>query len=91
MRDRRHLEDEPDRPAGLVGAEVLHNAAHDARHGIGAPHPEAHGGLAPAELEEAFIYASFVTNAVFWAVLGGLTALVFNWSPIGGKSSAVAT
>lgn len=59
-------------------------------HIIGAPQPEAHGGLAPAELEEAFIYANFVTNAVFWAVLGALTALVFNWSPSGGKSSTVA-
>ena len=59
-------------------------------HIIGAPQPESHGGLAPAELEEAFIYANFVTNAVFWAVLGALTALVFNWSPRGGKSSTVA-
>ena len=59
-------------------------------HVIGAPQPDAHGGLAPAELEHAFIYANFATNAVFWVVLGGLTALVFNWSPRGGGSSTAA-
>ncbi len=47
-------------------------------HVVGAPHPEGgHGGLAPAELEQAFIYASLITNAVFWLALGGMAGLFF--------------
>jgi cobalt transporter subunit CbtA len=47
-------------------------------HIVGAPHPETHEGLAPAELEHAFIYASLVTNAVFWVVLGLLSGYFFD-------------
>lgn len=48
-------------------------------HIVGAPHPEGqHGGLSPAELEQAFIYASLITNGVFWIVLGALTAFLFD-------------
>jgi cobalt transporter subunit CbtA len=47
-------------------------------HIIGAPQPEAHGGLAPAELARSFIYASLVSNGVFWIVLGALTGFLFN-------------
>jgi cobalt transporter subunit CbtA len=47
-------------------------------HLLGAPQPEAHGGLAPAELEQAFIYASLVTNAVYWLVLGALAGYFFD-------------
>ncbi len=47
-------------------------------HIIGAPQPEAHGGLAPADLARNFIYASLVSNGVFWIVLGGLTGFFFN-------------
>ena len=47
-------------------------------HIIGAPQPEAHGGLAPGELARNFIYASLVTNGVFWIVLGALTGFFFN-------------
>jgi cobalt transporter subunit CbtA len=39
-------------------------------HVIGAPHPEAHGGLAPGALAAEFAVASLVTAAVFWVVLG---------------------
>jgi cobalt transporter subunit CbtA len=39
-------------------------------HLIGAPHPEVHESLAPAELQEEFILASLLTNALFWAALG---------------------
>lgn len=39
-------------------------------HLIGAPHPEVHSSLAPAALEQEFILASLLTNALFWAVLG---------------------
>lgn len=42
-------------------------------HIVGAPQPEEHGGLAPADLEQAYIYASLITNAAFWIVLGVLT------------------
>ena len=47
-------------------------------HIVGAPQPDAHGGLAPVELENAFIYASLITNAVFWLVLGVLAGVLFN-------------
>lgn len=47
-------------------------------HVIGAPQPDAHGGLAPAELERSFIYAALVTNGVFWIVLGAFTGYLFN-------------
>ena len=49
-------------------------------HIVGAPHPEEHGGLAPAELAQSFIYASLVSNAVFWVILGGLTGFLFSRS-----------
>jgi cobalt transporter subunit CbtA len=47
-------------------------------HIVGAPQPDAHGGLAPGELEIAFVYASLITNAVFWLVLGVLAGVLFN-------------
>ena len=47
-----------------------------APHIIGAPAPEVHEGLAPVELERAFIGASLASNAVFWLVLGVLTAVL---------------
>ena len=49
-----------------------------APHVVGAPQPEIHGGLAPAELEQAYIYASLITNAVFWIALGVFTGYLFN-------------
>ncbi|OHC24179.1 MAG: cobalt transporter [Pseudomonadales bacterium RIFCSPLOWO2_02_FULL_63_210] len=39
-------------------------------HLIGAPQPEVHASLAPAALEQEFILASLLTNALFWAALG---------------------
>jgi cobalt transporter subunit CbtA len=39
-------------------------------HLIGAPHPEVHASLAPAALEQEFILASLLTNALFWSALG---------------------
>ena len=47
-------------------------------HLFGAPQPEAHGGLAPEELRNAFMYTTLVTNAIFWIVLGILSAYLFN-------------
>ena len=46
-------------------------------HVFGAPQPERHEGLAPAELRTAFVYTSLATNAVFWVALGVLCALFY--------------
>ncbi|WP_296246213.1 CbtA family protein [Pseudomonas sp. UBA4194] len=46
-------------------------------HIIGAPQPEQHGGLAPEALEQQFIVASLVTNAIFWLGLGLISAWLF--------------
>lgn len=42
-------------------------------HAVGAPRPEAHGGLAPDWLARDFVIAALATSFLFWAVLGGLT------------------
>lgn len=47
-------------------------------HIVGAPQPEHHEGLAPAELEQAFVYVSLLANGVFWIVLGATTAYFFD-------------
>ncbi len=47
-------------------------------HLLGAPQPDSHVGLAPPELASAFIYTSLVTNAVFWIVLGAMTAFLYD-------------
>jgi cobalt transporter subunit CbtA len=52
-------------------------------HTIGAPQPEIHGSIAPAELTHSFIVASAFANAVFWLALGGLMGL------FSGKNQAV--
>lgn len=46
-------------------------------HVVGAPHPEVHGGTAPAALAAAFAVVSLVSAALFWAVLGGTSGLLF--------------
>ena len=47
-------------------------------HLIGAPQPEVHESLAPAALAHEFIYASLLTNALFWAALGLASAWFFS-------------
>ncbi len=47
-------------------------------HVVGAPQPESHVGLAPADLEQAFIYASLLGNALFWIVLGLSSGYLFD-------------
>ena len=47
-------------------------------HLIGAPQPEVHSSLAPAALEQEFILASLLTNALFWAVLGLVAAWFYS-------------
>jgi cobalt transporter subunit CbtA len=49
-------------------------------HIIGAPHPERHGGLAPAELMHAFVVAALVSSVIFWAVLGACSGYFFSRS-----------
>ena len=44
-------------------------------HAIGAPQPELHGSVAPAELNATFIAATAFANAVFWLALGGIMGL----------------
>lgn len=39
-------------------------------HLIGAPHPQVQQSLAPAALQKEFIFASLLTNALFWSALG---------------------
>ncbi|MGI9293226.1 MAG: CbtA family protein [Pseudomonadales bacterium] len=56
-------------------------------HLLGAPQPESHGGLAPAELANAFIYTSLLTDAIFWVVLGVASALLYR--RFGRTASAV--
>ena len=46
-------------------------------HIFGAPQPEVHEGLAPQELRTTFHIATLATNAIFWIVLGVLSALFF--------------
>lgn len=46
-------------------------------HLVGAPHPEVAGGSAPESLEEAFVAATLIANAVFWVVLGVAAAIGF--------------
>lgn len=41
-----------------------------APHAIGAPQPEIAGGSAPEAMAHAFVSATLVANALFWAVLG---------------------
>lgn len=47
-------------------------------HVFGSPQPEVHEGLAPDKLRRAFVFTSLATNAIFWIVLGMLSAYFFN-------------
>jgi len=47
-------------------------------HLLGAPQTDHHAGLAPPELASAFVVTSVVTNAVFWIVLGALSAFLYD-------------
>lgn len=48
-----------------------------APHIIGAPKPDAGGGLAPEELEHKFVLIAIASSLVFWLVLGVLTGAFF--------------
>ena len=47
-------------------------------HIFGAPQPEVHHGLAPESLRSAFKIASLATNAVFWIMLGVISAYIYS-------------
>ena len=57
-------------------------------HLLGAPQVDGHAGLAPPELASAFIVTSLVTNAIFWIMLGALTAFLYDRRLAGEKSIA---
>jgi cobalt transporter subunit CbtA len=46
-------------------------------HIIGAPQPEVPSSLSPEELQNQFRYATAWTNALFWLLLGVLSAVLF--------------
>lgn len=56
----------------VVGAVLL-----AVPHVIGAPQPEVHSSLAPEALEHQFIWASLITNALFWSAMGLLSAWLY--------------
>lgn len=60
-----------------VWAAILGVALIVMPHVVGAPQPEAHGGVAPASLSHAFIAASIVTSLLFWLVLGGVAGFFY--------------
>jgi cobalt transporter subunit CbtA len=45
-------------------------------HLVGAPQPDATPTLVPKEFSGAFVRATYVTNAVFWLVIGALVGAV---------------
>ena len=47
-------------------------------HVFGSPQPEVHQGLAPDSLRTVFRIAALATNAVFWIVLGVISAYFYN-------------
>ena len=46
-------------------------------HILGAPHPEAVGSDVPPELASQFVAVSIAVSAMFWAVLGWLSATFY--------------
>jgi cobalt transporter subunit CbtA len=56
----------------LLGAALL-----ALPHLIGAPHPLQGGGSAPAEMRRAFVFASLLSSALLWLVLGGLSGYFY--------------
>ena len=48
-----------------------------APHIVGAPHPEYDGGTAPISLFYSFVQASYISNGVFWLIIGMVSAALF--------------
>ena len=49
-----------------------------APHLVGAPQPEVEASAAPTALAHAFIYATALSNAFFWLLLGALAGALFD-------------
>lgn len=47
-------------------------------HLVGAPQPEVHASLVPEDLKTTFIFTTLAANAMFWIVLGTLSAFLYN-------------
>jgi cobalt transporter subunit CbtA len=59
-------------PLKVLGAVVM-----VVPHVVGAPHPEDIGGSVPPEIAGQFVAASIVVSAIFWVMLGGLSATLY--------------
>ncbi len=59
-----------------------------APHLIGAPQPAVHQALAPETLQQQFVLASALVNLLFWLVLGGASAWLFNRHAQAGEMQA---
>lgn len=46
-------------------------------HIIGAPVPDVHGGTAPLEMFNAYVKATFISNGIFWLILGAISVTLF--------------
>ena len=75
---------QPTRYVKLAGAALI-----VLPHLFGAPQPEVYGGLAPDDLRSAFIFTSLISNAIFWIVLGTLSAYFYN--RIGRRQNELGT
>jgi len=46
-------------------------------HIVGAPVPDVHGGTAPESMFNAYVNATFITNGIFWVILGAISVTLF--------------
>ncbi|NQY95215.1 MAG: CbtA family protein [Campylobacteraceae bacterium] len=46
-------------------------------HVIGAPVPDVHGGTAPEAMFDSYVNATFITNGIFWLILGAISVMLF--------------
>jgi len=46
-------------------------------HIIGAPVPDVHGGTAPEVMFNDYVNATFITNGIFWVILGAISVTLF--------------
>mgnify|MGYP000157644938 FL=1 len=46
-------------------------------HIIGAPVPDVHGGTAPEVMFNSYVNATFITNGIFWVILGAISVTLF--------------
>jgi len=46
-------------------------------HVIGAPVPDVHGGTAPEVMFDSYVNATFITNGIFWVILGAISVTLF--------------